>query len=127
MKKLKENTVKLIDETTYTKKVIAIEDARKNISRETLKFDISQLWEKWAIGGLSRRVMNELGLTEISGDPRWDHMLDDSITAVYSDDAGRVWVAEDSNGKMNMKLSASDSVEFEKLVAEHYNMNRKAA
>ncbi|HEY9162335.1 MAG TPA: hypothetical protein VIS94_14760 [Desulfomonilia bacterium] len=117
----------LIDETSYMKKVIAIEDARKNISKETSGFDISQLWEKWAIGGLSRRVMNELGLTEISGDPRWDHMLDDSITAVYSDDAGRVWVAEDSSGKINMRLSASDTVEFEKLVTEHYNINRKAA
>lgn len=127
MKKLKEKTMNLIDETSYMKKVIAIEDARKNISKETSGFDISQLWEKWAIGGLSRRVMNELGLTEISGDPRWDHMLDDSITAVYSDDAGRVWVAEDSSGKINMRLSASDTVEFEKLVTEHYNINRKAA
>ncbi len=85
-----------IDETTFTKKVIAIEDARKNISKETSGFDISQLWKKWAIGGLSRRVMNELGLTEISGDPRWDHMLDDSTTAVYSDETGRIWIAEDS-------------------------------
>jgi len=116
-----------IDETTYTKKVIAIEDARKNIYKETSKFDISQLWEKWAIGGLSRRVMNELGLTEISGDPRWDHMLGDNISAVYSDDKGRIWVAEDYCGKINMKLSASDTSEFEKLVTEHYNMNRKAA
>jgi hypothetical protein len=117
----------LIDETTYTKKVIAIEDARKNISKETSGFDISQLWEKWAIGGLSRRVMNELGLTEISGDPRWDHMLDDSITAVYSDDTGRIWIAEDTCGKITMKLSASDTSEFERLITENYNPNRKAA
>jgi hypothetical protein len=54
-------------------------------------------------------------------------MLDDSITAVYSDDAGRIWIAEDSSGKINMRLSASDTVEFEKLVTEHYNINRKAA
>ncbi len=117
----------LIDETTYTKKLMAIEDARKNIYKETTKFDISQLWKKWAIGGLSRRVMNELGLTEISGDPRWDHMLNDNITAVYSDDKGRVWVAEDTRGKIYMKLSATDAGEFEKLVTEYYSMNRKAA
>lgn len=127
MKILKEKIMISIDETFYTKKVIAIENARRNIYEETLKFDISQLWEKWAIGGLSRRVMNELELTEISGDPRWDHMLDDNITAVYSDNIGRIWVAEDLNGKITMKLSASDMGEFEKLITEHYSISRKAA
>jgi hypothetical protein len=127
MKILKEKKMNLINETIYTEKVTAIENARRSIYNDSLKHDISQLWKKWSIGGLSRPVMNELGLNEISGDPRWNHLLDDNIIAVYSDEIGRIWVAEDHYGKINMKLSASDMQEFEKLVTKHHYINQKAA
>lgn len=67
------------------------------------------------------RVMAELGLTEISGDPRWNRMLDDNVMGVYLDELGRVWVVEDNYGIVKMRLSASDVSSFEKIVCKHYS------
>jgi len=116
----------LLDENHYSNKVLAIDDARRNIYEDSLKFDLSRLWNKWRIGGLSRRIMTELGLLEISGDPRWNYMLDDSIMAVYQDELGRIWVVEDDYGKASMRLRACDAVSFEKNVSKHYLALRAA-
>jgi hypothetical protein len=65
--------------------------------------------------------MSELGLTGISGDPRWNRMLDDNVMEVYLDELGRVWVVEDDYGTVKMHLSASDVSSFEKIVSKHYS------
>ena len=114
------------DENIYTDRIIAIENARRNIYEDSLKFDFSSLWRKWSVSGLSRRVIDELGLTEISGDPRWNYMLDNNILAVYEDQLGRIWIAEDFFGKIYMKLNASDICDFEKLVFKRYNSLKAA-
>jgi hypothetical protein len=119
-------TMIMHDENYYSNKVLAIDDARRNIYEDSLKFDISQLWNRWRIGGLSRRVMMELGLVESSSDSRWNFMLDDSIMAVYQDELGRIWVVEDNYGKASMRLSASDSGSFEKNISKRYLALRAA-
>jgi hypothetical protein len=114
------------DENIYTDRIIAIENARRNIYEDSLKFDLSPLWRNWSIGGLSKRVMTELGLTEISGDPRWNYMLDNNILAVYSDKLERIWIVENFYGKTNMRLMASGICDFEKMVFNHYNSLKAA-
>ncbi len=109
------------DENIYTDRVNAIEKARRDIYEDSLRFDISSLWRDWSIGGLSKRVMAELGLTEISGDPRWNSMLDDNVKGVYLDELGRVWVVEENYGTVKMCLSASDISSFEKIICKHYS------
>ena len=117
----------IIEEIEFMDVFDAIEDARRNIYEDSKRFDLSRLWRKWTIGGgLSNIVMNKLGLIEVSGDPRWDHILEDSMLAVYSDDLGRIWIVQDDFGKICMRLFASDSLKFEKIMTNR-NKSLKAA
>ena len=54
------------------------------------------------------------------------YMLDTNILAVYEDDLGRIWVVEENNRGTIMRLFASDTTSFERIILNKYKSLKAA-